>query len=103
MNALTSCPFCASKRQSVKQDAVAYLDPHSWIVLCQCGACGPNRDSRDDAISAWNARGRHWVEPEYQQLMSITFPNGTTIALTTLMDLRPENVSPEDWEVWLKR
>ncbi len=56
---LDVCAFCGSQYASAKRDQSAYIAGHDWIVLCQeCGACGPNRASEEDAVAAWNKRPR---------------------------------------------
>ena len=55
-DALSSCPFCSYSHLSVRQDREAYVGGYNWIVLCQCGACGPNTRTASDARLAWNRR-----------------------------------------------
>jgi Lar family restriction alleviation protein len=43
------CPFCGEK---------PYLEDafHNYEVACHCGASGPDREKRKDAIDAWDKR-----------------------------------------------
>lgn len=51
---LLPCPFCGS-------DQVGWMivtsNPRQKVVGCACGAEGPPRSKRADAIAAWNTRG----------------------------------------------
>ena len=53
---LLPCPFCG---QSVNLEAGE--DPATcWFVACRgaCGTEGPERDSKAEAIAAWNRRSK---------------------------------------------
>lgn len=40
-------------------------DDASWVVVCpDCGASGPTRAEKDDAVTAWNARVIYMPAPE---------------------------------------
>lgn len=53
---LSPCPFCQGGKARVRRDDVAYLPPHCWAVICECGACGPNMGTEEGAITQWNRR-----------------------------------------------
>ena len=53
---MTRCPFCGGTDLKVVRDDVAYLSGAAWIVLCLCGACGPNQSDKESAVMAWNQR-----------------------------------------------
>ena len=48
-----ACPFCGSPSAPPDLDG----EDGSWAVYClDCGAKGPTRETKDDAVSAWNQR-----------------------------------------------
>lgn len=53
---LKPCPFCGGKAETV----YAYYDYNSWGIHCvDCGAyiqCDPKKDTKEEAIKAWNNR-----------------------------------------------
>lgn len=49
---IVPCPFCKSDDISLVQD-----DWMHWCCCCQCGVEGPVRDSRINAIKAWQKAG----------------------------------------------
>lgn len=56
---LKPCPFAdtrMSHKARVRKDEIAYLSPATWVVICHCGATGPNRESAEEAAIAWNTR-----------------------------------------------
>lgn len=53
---LKPCPFCGGSKVKATRDTFSYLPPHYHIVICKCGACGPNVATEESAIAAWNRR-----------------------------------------------
>ena len=57
------CPFCGVGVASICCHGLSD-DSDYWWVACddeRCGAEGPGRPTRDEAISAWNTRRGHVV------------------------------------------
>jgi len=50
------CSFCGGTDIDTKFDELRFLKPYCWVVVCRCGASGPNRDSEHAARAAWNTR-----------------------------------------------
>jgi Lar family restriction alleviation protein len=49
MSELKPCPFCGN--------AELYMDSMgTWSVNCKCSAVGPNEDTKERAVEAWNRR-----------------------------------------------
>lgn len=63
------CPFCRTGKLMVV-DGMIYPESDEpemsltqtlfgvkqWFVVCECGAQGPQADSKDAAVEAWNER-----------------------------------------------
>ena len=56
---LRECPYCAGDALHVDYDDCS---KEHWVWCEKCKASGPIRDSREEAISAWNMRGVHRPE-----------------------------------------
>lgn len=70
--ALEPCPFNNLGGKHVletKQDGHRWK-PFQWIVICWCGATGPQRSSEQDAITAWNSRVSAPIVAPKQELPS---------------------------------
>lgn len=52
MSDLNSCPFCGNADLECGHDPDASL----YRVECNCGACGPDGKTEQEAIDAWNRR-----------------------------------------------
>lgn len=48
------CPFCSDKDAGLWADG---MDFYEHYMRCDCGARGPNCQSRKEALDAWNERG----------------------------------------------
>lgn len=48
---LLPCPFCGRETAKPKSSG-----RWGWFVGCTCHAVGPNAESKEDAIKAWNTR-----------------------------------------------
>lgn len=53
---IKACPFCGDPGAKLFRDAVAYNPPFNNVVICICGACGPNASSEENAVGGWNRR-----------------------------------------------
>jgi Lar family restriction alleviation protein len=54
---LYPCPFCGSHEwEGDKRRLSLVSDNSSYVIYCLCGASGPVKDTKEDAISEWNAR-----------------------------------------------
>ena len=54
----TPCPYC--------RDALVGVCYHRGLVYCECYTCkrkGPEKPTRDEAVSAWNAGERMLLPP----------------------------------------
>ena len=47
------CPFCLGDEQDLIRRSGPFM-PLNFRVECDCGACGPKRDTEWAAITAWN-------------------------------------------------
>lgn len=47
------CPFCGSANVQVVD---GFGRPARWVLCRECEALGPKRDTRREAIEAWNER-----------------------------------------------
>lgn len=58
MSELKSCPFCRGGVSYLGTDWISADSCHArCFVRCyKCGAYGPDADSENESISAWNAR-----------------------------------------------
>ncbi len=64
---LKSCPFCGRIWMSVE------LHPDgNFSTRCMCGAAGPKKESKTEAIRAWNTRDQHLLWNPFR--LSIHFP-----------------------------
>lgn len=61
------CPFCGRIWMSVEQDG------DGFFVGCRCGASGPVKKRKKEAIKAWNTRDRHLLWNPFR--LSIRFPD----------------------------
>lgn len=52
------CPFCESKALSIGY-SLSFRGMRRY-VSCKCGAHGPERRTKSEAISAWNSRMKVW-------------------------------------------
>jgi len=48
---LLNCVFCEGEVVAVGRLAAP---PHQYQACCQCGACGPEKPTLEEAIAAWN-------------------------------------------------
>lgn len=64
---ISPCPFCGSERVCTKNPFVGW----PYHVACEdCGATGPDRDSRVEAIESWNRVYYLVIEAlEYRELL----------------------------------
>jgi len=54
---LYPCPFCGSPEwEGDKQRLSLVSDNSSYVIYCLCGSSGPVKDSKEEAIAAWNNR-----------------------------------------------
>ena len=54
---LHPCPFCGSREfQGDKQRVSLVSDNSSFVIYCLCGASGPVKDTKEEAVAAWNTR-----------------------------------------------
>ena len=49
---LLACPFCGSKPKLIEIP----VEVHYYVMCIDCGACGSDLDSKQDAVKAWNTR-----------------------------------------------
>ena len=54
------CPFCGGHHVGLEGSTC----DAAWFIMCDCGAMGPERDSEQAAISAWNNAPRSDVRSE---------------------------------------
>ena len=47
---IKNCPFCGSEEIGIS------LNRNAWMSCCSCGADGPYKDTKRQAIQAWNRR-----------------------------------------------
>lgn len=60
MTELKPCPFCGSKK--IRESVDGTLDFNNCLWYCEdCGADGPNNNSIDESLNAWNRRASPWV------------------------------------------
>ena len=52
---LKPCPFCGCEAE-VTDTYSEYRGPYSIVFCSSCGAVGPKRRFKEDAIEAWNIR-----------------------------------------------
>lgn len=54
---LHPCPFCGSGEfQGDKRRLSLVSDNSSFVIYCLCGASGPVKDTREEAVAGWNTR-----------------------------------------------
>jgi Lar family restriction alleviation protein len=55
---LQPCPFCGSGQHEADRNCLKILpdSQNFYYVVCWCGTRGPLRDSKRDAVQAWNTR-----------------------------------------------
>lgn len=46
------CPFCGWRHSDVKRQQ--HFGEMFWVQCCNCGARGPRRDNKPEAIECWN-------------------------------------------------
>jgi len=46
------CPFCGWHYSDLKRQQ--HLGEAWWVQCCNCGARGPRRDNKKDAVQGWN-------------------------------------------------
>jgi len=57
MSELHPCPFCGSHEfQGDKRRLSLVSDNSSFVIYCLCGASGPVKDTKEEAVAGWNAR-----------------------------------------------
>ncbi len=59
---LKPCPFCGAREsdEDFPLSVVRYIGIDTCMVYCErCGASGAERDSREEAIEAWNRRAQN--------------------------------------------
>lgn len=52
---IKSCPFCGGEAAHKTSGPIERYKPH-WVKCNDCGGEGPVRESKKDAIEAWNRR-----------------------------------------------
>jgi hypothetical protein len=56
---LNPCPFCSSREfEGDKRRLSLVSDNSSFVIFCLCGASGPVKDSKEEAVAGWNTRPR---------------------------------------------
>jgi Lar family restriction alleviation protein len=54
---LYPCPFCGSQEWEGDSRALSLVsDNSSYVIYCRCGASGPVKDTKEEAIAHWNGR-----------------------------------------------
>ncbi len=54
---LYPCPFCGSDEWESDTRRLALVsDNSSYVIYCLCGASGPVKDTKDEAVASWNSR-----------------------------------------------
>jgi Lar family restriction alleviation protein len=54
---LYPCPFCGSHEWEGEKQRLSVVSDHSsHVVYCLCGSSGPVKDTKEEAIAAWNNR-----------------------------------------------
>ena len=51
---LKPCPFCGTT--PTKEDLIEHGNGEDYFLSCECGASSPIRDTRMEALEAWNER-----------------------------------------------
>ncbi len=54
MTKLKPCPFCGN--DAIAHHAMVENDDGECFIVCRCGAGGPECDTEQAAIEAWNTR-----------------------------------------------
>lgn len=54
---IKKCPFCSSQFVTLIEDETK---TSPFAVECECGAIGPNEDTKEEAIWRWNSASR-WL------------------------------------------
>lgn len=52
MEKLKPCPFCGSELIECYEEKCG-----PFYCICACGVCGPDGETEQEAIDAWNMRG----------------------------------------------
>ena len=53
---LSRCPYCGSEINKDNADWLRYDKSRGFAVSCECGACGPKKETKEKAIMAWSRR-----------------------------------------------
>ncbi len=53
---LSRCPYCGSEINKYNKDWLRYDKSYGFALSCECGACGPKKETKEKAIMAWNRR-----------------------------------------------
>jgi len=57
MSEFHPCPFCGSHEfEGEKRRLSLVSDNSSFVIYCLCGASGPVKDTKEEAIAGWNTR-----------------------------------------------
>jgi Lar family restriction alleviation protein len=56
---LLPCPFCGSREFEGDKRRLSLVSDHShFVIYCLCGASGPVKESKEEAVAGWNTRPR---------------------------------------------
>ncbi|HHA1920551.1 TPA: Lar family restriction alleviation protein [Enterobacter ludwigii] len=83
------CPFCESIALNIGYSFS--LAGKKRYVSCRCGAHGPEKRTKSEAIAAWNSRMRVWVyDPE-----TLTGEDERRTTETYIYHLKKDGFTPE--------
>jgi len=55
---LKPCPFCRTRGEDLSVD---FENGAYWVVCDNCGTFGPDKDTEDEAATAWNVYAKRGV------------------------------------------